>query len=69
VIAEAMARAQDTSSPQPKRPGSVGTDLGPRQLRERLPESRYPRAALDGSRDAAHLRFSFSAHMRLESGG
>lgn len=70
LVASTSAEAQQSSVPQPTRPGQGGTDPGPRNLgRDRQnPNMLVPPATDSGT--LPNLRFSFSdSHMRLESGG
>jgi oxalate decarboxylase len=65
-----VASAGAQTTPQPQRPGSGGTDPGPRNLvRDRQnPDLLVPPSTDHGT--LPNLRFSFSdAHVRLESGG
>jgi oxalate decarboxylase len=71
LLSAAGAVAQPAESvPQPRRPGSGGTDLGPRNL---MRDRQNPDLLVPPSTDSGtlpNLRFSFSdAHMRLTDGG
>lgn len=71
LLSAASAVAQPAESvPQPQRPGSGGTDLGPRNL---MRDRQNPDLLVPPSTDSGtlpNLRFSFSdAHMRLTDGG
>jgi oxalate decarboxylase len=70
TAATAVSAQTGGSAPQPQRPGSGGTDPGPRNLmRDRQnPDLLVPPSTDHGT--LPNLRFSFSdSHMRLEPGG